>query len=121
MENTKKTAGKTAFVITDEQERRLIETTKELSIVNKALEKVSDNCGYKRFIVFCTGQDRIAVSANPSIEYFDETCNRLETIFEPQLFELLQNYFYERKLGLLEEVVFNLSKIHNLKRFTTSK
>lgn len=104
MKKENKTAGKTAFVITDEQERRLIETTKELSIVNKALEKVSDNCGYKRFIVFCAGQDRIAVSANPSIEYFDETGNCLETIFEPQLFELLQNYFYERKLSLLEEI-----------------
>lgn len=103
MKENKKTAGKTAFVITDEQERKLIEKTKELSVVNKVLEKVSENCGFKRFLVVSSGLDRIAISANPSV-YIDEQGSRIETIFEPQVYELLNDYFYQRKLDLLEEI-----------------
>lgn len=103
MENTKKTAGKTAM-LTPEQEAKLIENTQNLATINKIIERVSDKDAAVRFIIFDNGTEKIAVSSEPGREYITKIGYTKETIHDPILFELLNEYFYKRKLDLLEEI-----------------
>lgn len=104
MKENKKTAGKTAFVITDEQERKLIENTQNLATINKIIDRVSDEDSAVRYVIFENGYGKIAVSSEPGREYFAGNGKEVETIHDPILFELLNEYFYKRKLDLLEEI-----------------
>lgn len=103
MENTKKTAGKTVM-LTPEQEAKLIENTQNLATINKIIDRVSDEDSAVRYVIFENGCGKIAVSSEPGREYFAGNGKEVETIHDPILFELLNEYFYKRKLDLLEEI-----------------
>ena len=98
------TAGKTASLLTPEQEERLIENTQCLATINKIIDRVSDEDAAVRFITFENGYGKIAVSSEPGRDCYDNNGRILETIHDPILFELLNEYFYKRKLDLLEEI-----------------
>lgn len=103
MENTKKTAGKTAM-LTPEQEAKLIENTQNLATINKILEKVSDEDTAVRFIIFDNGTEQIAVSSEPGREYIRKSGCNLESIHDVEVFKILENYFYNKKLDILQEI-----------------
>lgn len=103
MENAKKTAGKTA-VLTPEQEAKLIENTQKLATINKIIDRVSDEDAAVRYVIFENGCGKKAVSSEPGREYFTKRGLPTETIHDPILFELLNEYFHKRKLDLLEEI-----------------
>jgi len=98
-----KTAGKTAM-LSPEQEAKLIENTQCLATINKIIDRVSDEDAAVRFITFENGCGKIAVSSEPGREYITKIGYSTETIHDPILFELLNEYFYKRKLDLLEEI-----------------
>lgn len=102
MKNENKTAGKTAL-LTPEQEAKLIENIQNLATINKIIDRVSDEDAAVRFIIFENGCGKIAVSSEPGREYLTKNASAAETIYDPQLFELIHNYFYEKKLNILEE------------------
>ena len=104
MNKNKKTAGKTASLLTPEQEERLIENTQQLATVNKILEKVSDKDVAVRFIIFDNGTEQIAVSSEPGREYIRKNACSLETFHDKDVFEILENYFYNKKLDILQEI-----------------
>ena len=104
MNKNKKTAGKTASLLTPEQEERLIENTQQLATVNKILEKVSDEDTAVRFIIFDNGTEQIAVSSEPGREYIRKSGCNLETIHDVEVFKILENYFYNKKLDILQEI-----------------
>ena len=97
------TAGKTAM-LSPEQEAKLIENTQRLATINKIIDRVSDEDAAVRFITFENGYGKIAVSSEPGRDCYDNNGRILETIHDPILFELLNEYFYKRKLDLLEEI-----------------
>ena len=99
----KKTAGKTAS-LTPEQEARLIENTRQLATVNKILERVSDKDAAVRFIIFDNGTEQIAVSSEPGREYIRKSACNLETIHDVEIFEVLEKYFYNKKMDILQEI-----------------
>lgn len=103
MENAKKTAGKTA-VLTPEQEAKLVENTQKLATINKIIDRVSDKDSAVRYVFFENGYGKIAVSSEPGRDYITKGAYPTETIHDPILFELLNEYFYKRKLDLLEEI-----------------
>lgn len=104
MKKEKKTAGKTASSLTPEQEERLIENTQQLATVNKILEKVSDEDTAVRFIIFDNGTEQIAVSSEQGREYIRKSGYNLETIHDVEVFKILENYFYNKKIDILKEI-----------------
>lgn len=103
MENTKKTAGKTAM-LTPEQEAKLIENTQNLATINKIIERVSDKDAAVRFIIFDNGTEQIAVSSEPGRKYIRKSGYNLETIHDVEIFEILEKYFYNKKMDILREI-----------------
>ena len=104
MKKENKTAGKTASLLTTEQEEKLISHTQQLATVNKILERVSDKDVAVRFIIFATGTEQIAVSSEPGREYIRKNACSLETIHDKDVFEILEKYFYNKKLDILQEI-----------------
>ena len=97
------TAGKTAM-LSPEQEAKLIENTQKLATINRIIDRVSDEDAAVRYVIFENGCGKKAVSSEPGREYFTKNGRIIETIYDPQLFELINEYFYKRKLDLLEEI-----------------
>ena len=103
MKENKKTAGKTAM-LSPEQEAKLIENTQCLATINKIIDRVSDEDAAVRFITFENGYGKIAVSSEPGRDCYDNNGRIIETIYDPQLFNLVLEYFRTRKTTLLEEI-----------------
>ena len=108
MENNTQTAGKTAqkLNLTEKQQQELIKATLELATTKKLCDRTSADGSFKRVIVFHRGvDDQIAVSASNDIRnYIDGNGKTVETICDPELFNLINDYYQNKSNGLIERI-----------------
>ena len=102
MKENKKTAGKTAE-LTKGEELLLIANSNKLATINEIIDRVSDEDSAVRFIIFENGNGKIAVSSEER-PYFDCSGKVTETLHDPQLFDLIHEYFRTRKITILETI-----------------
>lgn len=108
MENKKKTAGETARErrsLTPAQMENLVMVSCEISEINSAIKNVHPENGYKKTVILRGGHGEVAVTSHHDMNTVrDMNGDPMVTIHDPQFFELIAQYFNDKKTLLVEEI-----------------
>lgn len=72
-------------------------------MTQELIDKTSSE-NLKTFIVFDNGTRIIALTRVSGKEYIDNNGNAVETVYDPQAFDMLNEYFEGSKQVILEEI-----------------
>lgn len=84
----------------------LVRVACEISEINKAISNVHPDNGYKKTVVLRGGHGEVAITSHGDMTAVrDLNGDPMATICDPQFFEVIADYFTEKKNLLLEEVI----------------
>lgn len=108
MKNNQTTAGKTARErrsLTPAQMENLVRVSCEISEINSAIKNVHLENGYKKTVILRGGHGEVAVTSHRNMNTVrDMNGDPMTTICDPTLFELIAQYFNDKKILLVEEI-----------------
>ncbi len=91
--------------MTPEQMDNLVRVACEISEINQAISNVRPENGWKKTVVLHGGHDEVAITSHPDMNPVrDQNGDPMVTIHDPQFFEVIEDYFTEKKNLLLEEI-----------------
>ncbi len=82
----------------------LVRVSCEISEINSAIKNVHPENGYKKTVILRGGHDEVAITSHAGMAVRDEAGDPMATICDPQFFEMITDYFIDKKNLLLEEV-----------------
>ena len=91
--------------LTPEQMDNLVRVSCEISEINSAIKNVHPENGWKKTVVLHGGHDEVAITSHPDMNPVrDQNGDPMVTIHDPQFFELIAQYFNDKKTLLVEEI-----------------
>lgn len=90
--------------LTPEQMENLVRVSCEISEINSAIKNVHPENGYKKIVMLKGAYNDVAITSHDDFTARAENGDKVLTILDPQFFELITNYFTEKKNLLVEEI-----------------
>lgn len=91
--------------LTPEQMENLVRVSCEISEINKAIMNVHPDNGYMKTVVLRSGHDEVAITSHGDMTAVrDQNGDPMVTIHDTQFFELIAQYFNDKKTLLVEEI-----------------